>query len=234
MTELNDDLKRRIWKHLHGELDEQADKELRVMARENEAIARAIHARHDLDSLITEAVRVEIPVATESQKTVSSGPLEKGADWGQLIPFPMWRRVAKIAAVFAIVLSGVYLTIPHGDLRWSSTQIALLDQTRSIDSSSKVSMLDRSSVKKICSDLRKVIGTAYENALGGEVRKWELGLVVTEHTEGAFEVRVNARAADDEDLTITEARRYRSVSDFKADLEGLSKATVLALQGDER
>ena len=233
MNELNDDLKEKIWQHIHGELDEQADQELRSMARENETIARAIHARHDLDSLITEAIKEENPFAAESHKTVSSLPLEKSTVKGQMIPFPMWRQAAGIAAVFVIVLSGVYLTIPRGNLHWSATQIGLLDQTRSVDPSSEGSRLDRSSVKKICSDLRKVIDTHYEGALGGEGQTWELRLVVTEHAKGALEVRVDARAAENKDHSITEARRYHSLSAFETDLEDFAKATVLALQGDE-
>jgi len=233
MTELHDDLKQKIWQHIHGELDEQSDQELLSMARENEAIARAIHARSDLDALITEAVRAEQPIAPESDEEVPSEPYKSGTERERMIPFPVWRRIVGVAAVLTILLSGVYLTIPRGDLHWSSTQIVLLDQTRSVDSSSKESVLNRSSIKKLCSDLRTVIDTAYEDTLGEEGQSWKLRLVITEHAEGALEVRIDAQAAENEHLVLTERRRYESTSAFEAAINDLSKATVLALHGDE-
>ena len=234
MSELDDELKQRVWRHIHGELDEKAERELHAQATESEHVARAMQARLDLDALVVEAIKEESLGTNQQPDVVASPPAQDPTNHGRLIPFRQWRRLARVAALFLVALFGATLAFPRGPLRWSPTHITLLSQTRSADAVTRADALDHAAVKAHCSDLRKRMNAAYADAAGDTQRTWRLGLSVTEHTGGAFVVQIDAQATDDKDLTLLETRRYQSVSAFEADIENLSRTMIAALQGNER
>ena len=139
-----------------------------------------------LDSVLTEAIgeKRQRPASAALDNVTSSETRTEETKEREIIPFPVWGRIARIAAVFAILLSGVYLAIPHGDLRWSETQFVLLEETRSIEPTRPgESNLDQSSIESACQELHKFIDTAYENVVDEKRRKWDLRFTVEEHAK---------------------------------------------------
>ena len=234
MAEQLNDLTQKIWMHIHGELDEQADRELREQIREHADVARAFRARHELDLLIGEAVKAEsaLPAAPEEATPAAHPP--DGVSAGTIVAIPLWVWATRIAAVFAVLLAGLYLAVPRGPVQWGPTQVTRLNQTRSADAASDEQGLDPSAIRKTCADLRRAIEDGYEGAREvGEEQTWRLGLSVIEHAEGAFEVQVAGRQAGEQQLTFTIARRYPGIAAFETDVRNLARDTLRALQGHE-
>ena len=59
MNELSDDVKEKIWKYIHRELDDHEDREFRTMASGNKAVDQEIQRCRYVDSLLAKAVRAE-------------------------------------------------------------------------------------------------------------------------------------------------------------------------------
>ena len=226
--------KDKIWMLIHGELDDEAEVQLLAEISADEDLTRAFYDRSELDLVLGEVLGREDALARESADGPQGGPPVTGDN---VIPlhFPFLLRLSKIAAVIAVLLALVLVLIPHGDVRWHSTQVVLLDHSRGDTQSGQDGVLDVSEVKRVCENLKRTISNTYDAAGTRTPRDpWMMTLSVSEQASGAFEIRIEGRPENSREFALMEARRYDSASSFEADVPAFATVIVRSMRHDER
>jgi hypothetical protein len=224
---MKNDKRDNIWSLLHGELDEESERGVLREISADEQLTREFHARNELDLILHEALE-EQAVDPFGSADSSEHPGVTESDKVKILQFSVWRRITQLAAVLAVVLGLVYVLAPQGDVRWSTTQVALLDRSRAGDSDEHTG-LDVSTVKRVCADLKQLVNEGYGDE---EPDPWQMRLLVSEHAGGAFEIRVEGRPISTQDYDLITRRRYSDVSSFQTNVQEFADSIVMSIRRD--